>query len=152
MNANNLNAWHHKFKPSDWPDGTLGQMSSTLFTGCVFPLRSQSGVPMWPSKLFEAHVRSNGNSQHSTQGSTRLSRATDMHVSTIVDMLTVFNSALSIKAIGGIGIYFDTNTPMFHIDERADRLVWLRTKKGEYVYMQNDIIKFYKVLASELSV
>ena len=65
-------------------------------------------------------------------------------------MLFVMEQAEQINDIGGIGIYFDTKTPMIHIDMRPKRLVWLRTKTGEYVYKCNDIIGFYRVLADEL--
>lgn len=151
MNATQIIAWPKTFAPTEWPDGTLCHMSFDLFNNGVFPLRELSGVPMWPSSLFDAHVRGEGNSRHSTKLGTRLSDATDLHVSTIARMLTVWEAAHRIDAIGGIGMYFNTNTPMVHIDMRPDRLVWLCTQDGEYVYRCNDIVKFYKVLAEELN-
>jgi uncharacterized protein YcbK (DUF882 family) len=110
---------------------------------------------MWPSALAEAHVRDSGKSQHSTNGGERLSSATDMHLETISLMIASMAVAESIDAIGGIGIYFNTNTPMIHIDTRPDRLVWLCYKDNSgklvYLYRENDYAKFYKKLGELLA-
>ena len=57
---------------------------------------------------------------------------------------------LSVWGNGGIGIYFDTNKPLIHIDSRKGRLMWLCYKEedGErvYLYRENDAVKFYKKL------
>lgn len=148
--ASALTAFHPKFTKSDWPEGVLDFMDADVLTKAVFPLRDQSGVPMWPSSLFGAHIRREGNSMHSTKGDTRLALATDMHVSTIANMLKAMYNAEKIPEIGGIGIYFDTNTPLIHVDLRPTRLVWLRTSKGEYVYRENNPVVFYETLATEL--
>ena len=150
MNASMITNWPSNLSPSEWPEGTLKHMDHLLFTNAVFPLREKSGIPMMPSSLFEAHVRYEGKSRHSTSFGARLSDATDFHVSTIDKMLIMMDVAESIDTIGGIGIYFDTNTPMVHIDVRPNRLVWLRTKAGEYVYKANGHIKFYRALGDEL--
>ena len=106
---------------------------------------------MWPSQLFDAHVRPSGNSRHSTEDGERLSDATDMHVKTIEQMLAAMNAAEQINEIGGIGIYFNTNTPLIHIDMRPTRLVWVCTRNGEYIYRENNRSKFYQVLTDELA-
>lgn len=153
MNATQIITWPKEMKPTEWPKGTLSHMNFNLFVNGVFPLRKLSGIPMWPSSLYEAHVRHDeSESRHSTENHQRLADATDLHVSTVERMLRVMEAACRINEIGGIGIYFDTNTPMIHIDMRPLRLVWLRTKKGKYVYRENDIIEFYRVLAQELEV
>lgn len=154
MKASNIKQWISYFSADEWPAGALDEMDADLFNDCVFPLRNLSGVPMWPSSLLAAHVRPNGTSRHSTQGGTRLSYATDLHVNSIGRMIKVMNFAESIPAIGGIGIYFNTNTPMVHIDKRPNRLVWLcyENEQGEtiYLYRENDAVKFYKKLGELL--
>lgn len=154
MKASEIKKWPVNLSASEWPNGALEQMDANLFVDCVFPLRKSSGIPMTPSSLLGAHVRSDGNSQHSTQGGTRLSTATDIQVSSISRMVSVMNYAEQLPSIGGIGIYFDTNKPLIHIDSRKGRLVWIARKneKGEreYIYRENDSIKFYKTLAEEI--
>lgn len=156
MKASNLKNWHVNIQPHEWPAGTLDHMDADLFTDCVFPLRKLSGIPMTPSSLYAAHVRHDeSGSRHSTKGKTRLADATDLQVSSIGRMIALMNYAEQIPAIGGIGIYFDTNTPLVHIDKRKQRLVWLcyatvdvETNKEErhYLYRENDPIAFYKKL------
>ena len=150
IKASTIKHWPKVFSFDDWPKGSLLYMSESIIHS-VFKLRNKSLIPMWPSHLFGAHVRHEGNSRHSTKNKTRLSDATDMHVSTIENMIRVMAVAESLPCIGGIGIYFDTNTPMIHIDNRMQRLLWLRTSNGEYVYRENDYVKFYQVLAEEIA-
>lgn len=110
---------------------------------------------MTPSSLYGAHVRhDDSGSRHSTKEKTRLSDATDLHVSSIGRMIAAMLTAEQIPAIGGIGIYFDTNTPLIHIDKRPNRLVWLcYTENGKrvYLYRENDAVKFYKKLGDLLT-
>ncbi len=150
MKASDIIDFHEKFKKSDWPESVLDKMNSNVLIDGVFVLRDESGIPMWPSALAAAHVREDGNSRHSTQSGTRLSDATDMHVSSYYKMIEVMLYADNIDAIGGIGIYFNTNTPMLHLDMREGSLLWLCTKNGEYIYRENDIVKFYDALGKEL--
>jgi hypothetical protein len=146
--------WPSNIQPEEWPQGTLEHMDSYLFTDCVFPLRKKSRIPMSPSSLYGAHVRhDDSGSRHSTKEGTRLVDATDVHVSSNSRMVALMNYAESIPTIGGIGIYFDTNTPLVHIDRRPNRLVWLCYKedgKRVYLYRENDPIKFYKKLGELL--
>jgi len=161
MKASQLtkSAWPQNMQPHEWPSGTLKHMDADLFTDCVFPLRKRSGTPMVPSPLFGAHVRDDeSGSQHNTKGGTRLSTATDLQVSSVGRMIHAMLTAEQIPAIGGIGIYFDTNKPMIHIDSRKGRLVWLcysevdaqGNKKRVYLYRENDAVKFYKKLGDLL--
>lgn len=147
--------WIKEFKKEDWPEGAVDQMEERLFNDILFPLRQISRVPMWPSSLLGAHIRESGNSRHSTKGGTRKSDATDMHVGNYVRMMMVYNAAQTIDAIGGIGVYFNTNTPMFHVDGREDRLIWVRRRNGEYVYWNKhsslkDQAAYYRALSEEL--
>ena len=155
MKANEIKKWPQNMQPHEWPGGTLKHMDADLFTDCVFPLRQSSGIPMTPSSLFGAHVRDDeSGSQHNTKGGKRLSTATDLQVSSIGRMISVMVAAEQIPAIGGIGIYFDTNKPMIHIDSREGRLLWLCHKengKRVYLYRENDPIKFYVKLGELLS-
>lgn len=149
-NAAEIENWPDSFRPNEWPENTLQFMSRDLFVHAVFPLRAASGIPMWPSRLAEAHVRKFGASEHSTGYGSRLSTATDMHVKTYHDLILVMKYADKMELIGGIGIYFDTNSPMFHIDTRKDKLMWIRTNKGEYIYREDDPVLFYTTLGKEL--
>lgn len=142
-------AWPVEFSPEEWPEGTLHQMSPTVLEEGLFPLRHATGIPMWPSAFATAHVRDAGNSRHSTNGGARLSDATDMHVATLDRLAVVFMAALMMRRIGGIGLYFDTNTPMFHIDMRPERLVWIRVD-GEMIYFRNDPRRFFVELGRAL--
>lgn len=149
MKASNISKWPSNLQPHEWPDGTLDQMDSHLFTAVVFPTRKDAGVAMWPSKLFGAHVRPDGNSCHSTKGGTRLAYATDMHIKSHKDMMKVFNVLQANDQVGGIGLYFDTNTPMIHMDTREGCMMWLRVA-GEYIYAHKDPVRFYKELGKAL--
>lgn len=146
--------WHDKFKPSEFPDGVLKWMDARILTEVLFPLRDLSDIKLRPSKLPRAHVRQEvGGSQHSTKAGTRLSTAIDIHVDTYEEMLKIVALAEDIPAIGGIGMYFDTNTPMLHLDlkdVRGRRLVWIRDKSGKYHYRENGYIKFVEVLQNLL--
>lgn len=149
MKASELTEWPSYMQPHEWPAGTLEHMSAELFTDIVFPIREKTLVPMWPSKLFGAHVRHDGTSRHSTQGGARLADATDMHVKAHKDMLKVLVALEANDFVGGIGLYFDTNTPMIHMDRRPGRVIWLRVA-GEYIYRHKDPVRFYKELGKAL--
>lgn len=160
MKASQIKNWPSNMQPHEWPAGSLDHMDADLFTDCAFPLRKVSGVPMMPSSLYGAHVRhDDSGSRHSTKKGTRLADATDLQVSSIGRMIAVLLAAERIPAIGGIGIYFDTNKPMIHIDKRPNRLVWLCSQEWNkykekwervYLYRENDPIKFYQKLGELL--
>lgn len=160
MKATLIKNWPHNVQPNEWPVGALEWMDADLFTDCVFPLRKMSGIPITPSSLVAAHVRhDDSGSRHSTKLRARMSDATDLQVSTISRMVALMNYAEQIPAIGGIGIYFDTNTPLVHIDGRPNRLVWLcytevdvntNEHKRVYLYRENDPVLFYVKLGELL--
>ncbi len=152
MKASEIKLWPAQFTVNDWPDGVLDKMDANLLIDCIFPLRKLSNIPMWPSSLYGAHIRSKGKSQHSIEGG-RLATATDMHVSTISRMIEVMVIADSVDSIGGIGIYFDTNTPMIHIDSRKEKLMWLCYEHKDervYLYRENNYELFYQKLGELL--
>lgn len=139
------------FSPGEWPDGVLDDMDSNLFHNGLFPLREQFGHSMTPSPLPEGHVRQKGTSRHSIQNGTRQSDATDQFIESSADVVAKFlRVAQRIKAIGGIGAYFDTKpSVMIHIDMRPERLLWIRVG-GDYIYEPNDPAFFYRELANQL--
>lgn len=145
MKASDIQHWPDNISASEWPDGVLENMEAGVLTECIFPMRKDSGVPMWPSSLYGAHIRETGTSQHSIEGG-KLARATDMHVKTYSNLLKAFNAALANPAIGGIGLYFDTNTPMIHVDTRPNRIMWVRID-GKYIYAHKNPMDFYKAIA-----
>lgn len=155
MKAIAINFTGTHFSPTEWPEGVLDQMDSAVLVNGLFPLRKLSGFPMTPSSLAEAHVRiDGGESQHSTKHGARLSTATDIHVKDVSTYPILIGAALALMAsghIGGFGVYFDTNTPMFHIDTRSNGpLVWLRDSDGSYLYLQNTPQTFWKKLYHEM--
>lgn len=147
--------WSKYFKKHEFPTGVLKYLNAEILLKGLFPLRERANIPLIPSKLYRAHVRhENGKSLHCTCNYVRLSTATDFHVKNHDELLKVFYECLKIDHIKGIGLYFDTNTPMIHIDSRKEDLFWLRYKeknKQIYVYMQNDYIFFQKTLTRLLT-
>lgn len=157
MKASQIQKWIPEIQPHEFPDGALDHMHADLFLYGLFPLRQKSGVPMSPSQLYEAHVRhEKGGSQHCTigkDGKPRLSEATDIQLSSYDRLMKVFATAEQIEEIGGIGLYFDTTKPLFHIDMRESRLLWLAYEEGGervYMYRENDYKAFYKKLGELL--
>lgn len=146
--------WPSTISLGEFPGEAAKWMDARLMEDIIFQARESTGVPMWPSKLERAHVRHEASkSQHSTQDKTGLSRATDFHVKSYGELLRVMAYLEQNDSVGGIGLYFDTNTPMFHVDlmeSRGRRLVWVRTRGGDYVYRENDFLRFYEVLAEQL--
>lgn len=157
MNIHNEINWPPELQPHEWPGSVIEDMHPRLFTDAAIPLRLESGIPIWPSQLPRAHVRQErSNSQHSTNEGERLSTATDMHCRTYTQMMKLFGYAQRIDAIGGLGVYFATNTPMIHIDIRQDRLLWVCTADKKYVYLSENAtiseqIRFHETLARELA-
>lgn len=159
MKASEISSWPSTFSPSEWPDGVLEWTDADLLIFGLFPMRKLSGVSMSPSSLYEAHVRhDNSNSQHSTKNKTRLSNAGDFSLRSHADMIKAMDAAQQIDDIGGIGVYFDTNSPLIHIDNmdtRGNRLVWMcpsrnNGEKRTYIYRENDPVYFYCKLVEEL--
>lgn len=152
-NATMVNFGGTKFKPTDWPEGVLEYMECGPICA-LFVLRTLSGIPMWPSALAKAHVRFTGSktsAHYANKETGELSQGTDMHVKTHESLAKLLRVVPQVTLIGGFGIYFNTNTPMFHIDTRPEPLWWIVTSAGDYIYYENGPEKFYKVLAEELS-
>lgn len=149
--------WPPELQPHEWPGSVIEDMHPRVFTDAAIPLRLTSGIPMWPSALPRAHVRQErSNSQHSTHEGERLSTATDMHCRTYAHMIQLMHYAQRIESIGGIGAYFNTRTPMIHVDIREQRLLWVATHDGKYVYLAErstigEQVRFFDTLARELA-
>jgi hypothetical protein len=154
MKASEIKLWPEYFTENDWPEGVLENLDSHVLTDCVFPLRRGSGIPMWPSAYAPAHVRFDGNEDNQHYAVGRLSQATDMHCKTYRNMIALMVDAEKNEHIGGVGIYFDTNTPMIHVDRyetRGKKLTWMRTANKKYIYKENNPVIFYKELANQLN-
>lgn len=151
------------FSAREWPSAdALGGVNvlKHMTPGIIrtlFDLRAS--VPedhrMHPSPAWGAHVRPYGDSRHSISwdGTPRLSDATDF----FMDWEHVFyawEQAQRIKEIGGLGIYFDTKlggalTPMLHIDNRPERLLWVRyteMTKQRYIYHADNPAVFHSIM------
>lgn len=148
------------FSAGEWPTGVLEHMDARVIEALQ---RGRAKLPaqfaMHPSPLPRAHVRDTGDSQHSTQGGTRLSTATDffMKWDTVWDAWAVF---LADPEVGGVGIYVDTwlgddsiTRPMLHVDARPERLMWVCWRKGGkdgrivYTYHHQEPRLFHRMLA-----
>lgn len=111
----------------------------------LYIFRELIGAPIMPSKVQEGHIRNSGTSMHNINhtgdGSTGLSRATDWF--TPGSSVSAFHTACACGLWGGVGIYFDTKRssiqpgPMLHVDIRprgnnAPPVRWFRhTPPGE---------------------
>jgi len=140
--------WPREFSANEWPSGAIDRMDPKVFNDCLFPLRQLLGVPMRPSQLLGAHVRDTGTSRHSNTGG-RLSDATDMHVPKLADMVRAYSLIRRVPAIGGFGMYWDTNEPLIHIDARPDKLCWQRIN-GKFIY-DTDSVAFHKALGEQIN-
>ena len=150
MTKTNKVHWIPQLQPHEWPDGVLEHMDPAVLNAAV-NLRLDSGVPMTPSPLFGAHVRTEGNSRHSTKGGTRLADATDFFIpSHTASIIKILQAAQRMPEIGGCGLYFDTRpSVMMHIDCRPERLEWVRIG-GQYIYLNKDAAMYYAEIAAQL--
>ena len=152
IHKNGVIQWIKEIQPHEFPQGVVDNMNPTLFNDILFPLRKKSGVPMTPSPLEEGHVRWEGTSRHSTARGTRLSDASDQFIpSTQKTVYDVLRASREIPSLGGFGIYFDTvPSVMIHVDEREEKLMWLRVG-GEYIYEPNNPELYYQTLINEIN-
>lgn len=142
--------WIPELQPNEWPQGVLDGMADSVLIAAV-NLRLDSGVPMTPSPIPEAHVRTQGASRHSTQGGARLSDATDFFIPSDIQSITsMIQTIQRTPEIGGWGIYYDTKpSVMIHIDTRPERIEWLRVG-GQYIYAHKDLPMYYAEMAKQL--
>jgi hypothetical protein len=147
MKASDFNGWTSKIKKTEMPGDTICYMDSAVFSDVIIPLRNESGIPIRPSSLTRAHVRHEiGRGAHCTNNKSNLSSGTDWHTSSYTNLMSVINHLEQMESVGGIGIYFNTNSPMFHADLmsfRGSRLMWLVDTNGKYFYRENDRVLFY---------
>ena len=147
---------------NEWPTGVIKHMAPKIISTAK-QLRLKSGAAMVPSPDPEAHVRfTESGSRHSVYED-KLSDATDLFLVSNDDAARVWNCALSMPDIGGLGIYFDAQLNgkmkiLFHIDNRPDRLMWVcpsrnRAKeKRSYIYFREDNPSvFLELLAQDFS-
>lgn len=155
LSALNFAGWTNQIKKSEMPEGTLDFMDARIFSHIIIPLRNCTGIPMWPSSLVRAHVRHEfGKGAHHTNGKSNLSSGTDWHARDYDKIIKIANHLESMDSVGGIGIYFNTNTPMFHADLmsfRGRRLMWIATNNGKYIYRENNPVLFYIELGNQLN-
>jgi hypothetical protein len=147
-----------QLSPEEWPMGVLDDMDERVILA-MSELRKITGAPMWPSPVTRAHVRASGNSMHSTQEGTRLSKATDFFIRWH-DFLNVYTQALRHPEIGGVGFYnamkFRSEEPgdwcMVHIDLREDPLHWMGNGREpvNYVYWDSRPVKYTEILLEML--
>lgn len=162
MKAVDLDFSKERFKPSEWPSGSLEWLDAKVVQ-TIFDIRNRlpSDHLMIPSPLLGGHVRHEvSGSQHSTLGGTRLSTATDIFMSwEHVHMAIV--EAYRHPLVGGLGIYTDNmlkgergDYAMLHIDIRpkSEFVQWIgwRTpgqKSLTYTYFNKEPKKFLDILS-----
>lgn len=160
MRAINLN-WDRirNFSVREWPDlqgeNVLNWMDARVITDVLIPFRQQVWFPVIPSIVAGAHVRhDNSGSLHSTRNKTKLSTATDFFIQRRF-LQNALTHITNIPAAKGIGFVFNARwngelTPMIHVDIRNEnRLFWLVTRSGDYVYLNSSPRNFFLSFANE---
>ena len=157
MNAAQL-AWSgfRHFDPDEWPYGVLESMDPQIIqTLANIRNKLPDDHAMIPSPVPAAHVRTTGDSRHSTRRGERLSDATDvfMHWRHV---WRAWMWAQRCVSVGGLGIYTDMKyngevgaMAMLHIDCRQDRVVWVGHGRDpvEYTYLVREPIKFHRIIS-----
>ena len=156
MNAAQLD-WKaiDRFSADEWPDGVLDRMDPQVIqTLANIRNKLPDDHAMIPSPVPAAHVRTTGESRHSTQGGKRLSDATDVFMSWR-HVWRAWMWAQRCVSVGGLGIYTDMKysgevgaMAMLHIDCRQDRVVWVGHGRDpvEYTYLVREPIKFHRII------
>lgn len=144
-------------RPEEWPEHetTLPRMNPFTIDSMI-EHRERTGLVMIPSPLVEAHIRfSSGSSRHDigVDGEMRESDASDFFGRND-QAEQMFASLIANPNFRGVGIYFDCEYKgkpqiMFHVDQRENRLWWIRINKKQYLYEPNDPVKFWRLLADE---
>lgn len=159
MKADQLNFNGQRFKPSEWPLGTLSQMDAKVITA-LFDVRNN--VPpthaIYPSPLYGAHVRNDDTgSRHSIVNGTRLSDATDFFCRK-AHLPRIFMEIMKHPRINGCGFYlgstFQGNSEdwmLVHIDTRPhyEKSFWAAEKiNNNYVYhsLLRNPQKYFQIL------
>lgn len=141
----------------EWPSEVIPYMHERIIDIAIYA-RQKSGCVMIPSPNPRAHVRfSDGSSMHEV-GSDKsgFAYATDFFGRN--DQATkLYETLLSIEAIGGLGIYFDSKLNgnkriLFHIDDyikRGQRLMWVcpDQESREYIYFHKEPERYLKAVA-----
>ena len=144
-------------QPEEWPGDVLDELEAGVVM-VMSDIRTGSRAPMWPSPLTGGHVRTGGNSRHSTHGGERLSDAIDYFVRW-ADAARVLEVARRHPAVGGLGIYDSmmlNGEPgdhcMFHIDTRQDRVCWVGHGREpvEYVSQLHDPARYHRLIGAML--
>ena len=136
------------FKPEEFPEGVLYYLMPEMVY-ILDNIRDISDVPIYPSPVYEAHVRHDCADSFHCVSEDGFSTATDFFVKW-EDAMTVYHTLIDIPDVGGVGIYDDkvyNGEPhcMFHIDDRPDALMWVY-KDGEYTYNTNAFAYYSKLL------
>ena len=154
----------NRFRPSEWPDGTLQHMGAHLLLA-VSDVRAAlpSSHAMIPSPALNAHVRHDDpGSYHNTDGQKQLSRATDLFMDNWDHAMRAFYEALQHPQLHGIGLYIgtwmgsrDNIMPMLHLDIRSYTQLWVAHRDRvqdplEYVMLNTHPRKFHSLLGEAL--
>ena len=157
MNAAQL-AWNgiSHFDPSEWPGDVLERMDPQVIqTLSTIRNHLPDDHAMIPSPVPAAHVRTTGESRHSTQGGSRLSDATDVFMAW-KHVWRAWMWAQRCASVGGLGIYTDMRyggevgaMAMLHIDCRPGRIVWVGHGRDpvEYTYLVSEPIRFHRIIS-----
>lgn len=114
-------------------------------------VRDKTGIPITPSPLSDGWVRTSGSETSRHYAVNRLSDAGDIFPAK-GRCLELWARLLETSNIGAIGLYADTNGPdgspwpMIHFDLRDARQKVLWGRDGEYFYLPQDRVEFWRVV------
>jgi len=127
------------FSPDEFPPYELEYTSAELILE-LNRFRRHLDSPIYPSPVSGALARNSGKSPNSRHYAVdRLSDAIDWF--TDANPISTWWELIRWPAFGGVGIYFDTKYrnqphPMFHVDQRPDKVAWLRySENGKRKYV-----------------
>lgn len=140
----------------EFPEGVLEWLDFEVIKVLALA-RKLSVAPMIPSPVAEAHVRHEGNSQHSTKNKTRLSKGVDFFCRW-KDAASIMEILRAIPEVGGLGIYTNMTFrgvvgghAMIHMDLRKRRLEWVGWKVEpsndlRYAYLAREPKRYHSIL------
>ncbi len=129
----------------------LNHIKADLIT-TLQSIRTETGIPIYPGPLKSEWARFDGSKTSRHYAVDRLSDAGDIFP-VRSRVLELWVRLQAIPNIGAIGLYADTDGPdglpwpMVHFDLRNARQKVLWARDGEYFYLPQDRIEFWRIVA-----
>ena len=129
----------------------LELVSAALIT-TLQHVRDKTGIPITPSPVHEGWARTSGSKTSRHYAVDRLSDAGDIFPAR-GRCLELWARLLETSNIGAVGLYSDTRGvdgapwPMIHLDLRKTRQKVLWVRDGDYYYLPQNQIDFWRVVS-----